>query len=105
MTYARYKFQKAISELSRNGSLRERLIDAYLINLMHIDLTDLPESVRNDFFKFKYRIVQNRQNDNSRMIESAFNRMEESDIKRLTDALFTMYAVIAKQDDTLDHVA
>ena len=51
------------------------------------------------------RIVQNRQNDNSRMIESALNRMDESDIKRLTDALFTMYEVIAKQDDTLDHVA
>lgn len=105
MTYARYKFQKAINELSRDGSLRERLLDAYLVNLMHIDLTDLPETVRNDFLKFKYQLIQNRQDENYRMVESTLKRMDESDVKRLINALFTMYEVIAKQDDTLHHVA
>lgn len=105
MTYVRYKFQKAINELSRDGSLGQRLINAYLVNLMHIDLNELPDAVRNDFAKFKNRIIKNRQGESYLTVESIIKHMAEADIQRLVDELYKMYAMISKQDKSLDHVA
>lgn len=105
MTYVRYKFQKAINELSRDGSLGQRLINAYLVNLMHIDLNELPDEVRNDFAKFKNRIIHNRQGESYLTVESIIKHMDEADIQRLVDELYKMYAMISKQDKSLDHVA
>lgn len=104
MTYARYKFQKAISELSRDGTLRERLINAFLVNLIHIDQADLPETVRNDFLNFKYRIIQNHPETAYQTVESMVIKMDDPEVQKLIDTLFSMYEVISKQE-YLDQVA
>ncbi len=90
--------------MSRGGSLGECLINAYLVNLMHIDLTELPDAVRNDFITFKNRIIQNRQGENYLTVESIVKHMDEADVQRLVDTLFKMYDTVTKHDESLDHV-
>jgi hypothetical protein len=43
------KFQAATLSLSRSGTLKDRLTDAYRNHLSHIDAAELPKELRDDF--------------------------------------------------------
>lgn len=105
MSYVRYKFQKAISELSRTGSLRDRLVNAYIVNLMYLDVNELPDGIRDDFKRFKCDITRISPGEGALDVETTVQAMDESSIKNMVEMLFRMYDYVTEQDIKLHQVA
>lgn len=96
MSRAQYKFQKAISELSRSGSLHERLINAYLVNLVHLQIEELPDEVRTPFLAFKDGISRLERENYGSPVTSGADSVLDADVTNMVNALFEMYDAIRR---------
>ena len=51
--YPNEKFSRAVNDLATSSKpIQERICDAYICNLIHVKVSDLPESIRFEFEEF-----------------------------------------------------
>lgn len=55
--YLYEKFNRAVNSMASSPlSLQERILDAYVDNIIHIKIEDIPESAKYDFIQIKDRL-------------------------------------------------
>jgi hypothetical protein len=100
MSYAAYKFQKAMGELTGRGSLRERLLNAYMINLINVEKDDLPVAVWREFEQFRNDMTRIKHGESTLSVEATVASMNESEVKDMADKIIIMYDIVTKSEQS-----
>lgn len=94
MSYAVYKLQQAVAEMSVPGCIRSRLLNAYIVHLMRLAPADLPPVIRADFAEFKRRIARVKlgmEVDNRQSVTP----MDDTEVRDMMGMLRAMHQAVA----------
>lgn len=97
MAYTDY-IVHAMSELTGGGTLRERLMKACLINLVNMDVKELPSTIRKEFRQFRREITRVNRGEDALSVEATIASMNESEVQAMIDKIISMYDLAMRQD-------
>ena len=100
MSYAVYKLQQAVAEMSAPGTMRSRLLNAYIVHLMRLAPADLPPAVRADFADFKRRMARVKlgmEVDNPQQVTP----LNDTEIRHMVDKLYELHATVAEKPEAV----
>ena len=99
MSYALRKFQGAVLELAGPETQRDRLINAYRLNLAHLDSADMPKAVWPIFESFRQKITRmTPQTDDIGRVATTVNTAGELEIKGLIEEVFALYESLIRAE-------
>ncbi|HYD82350.1 MAG TPA: hypothetical protein VEC06_21310 [Paucimonas sp.] len=101
MSYALYKFHKAIlslygTELQR----RQWLTSSYVHHIIHLRDNDLPEAVRGEFSELRQRLTRIRADGPTATLEQTVKAMDNAEINTIIDRIIAIYDAMQRCDQT-----
>lgn len=91
------QFQAATLSLTRPGSIKDRLIEAYRNHLAHVDEEDLPAELREEFRSFSDTLTREppslRGED---AVRATVRKMSSDEAAEIASAVVRMFGVVAR---------
>lgn len=78
------------------GSLQERLGDAFVGSLMHVEPDDLPASLRQDFARLDEALTRHEAEGDEGSVMASVARMSEEEARQLIESVVSMHDTLAK---------
>jgi len=97
--YAWEKFHGAVLTLAGQGDQRDRLANAYLFDLMHVDTSTLPQGIRGDFEMLKETLASGTPEADEGTVVAAVKAMDEFQMHELVEKIVSMYDTIARHQE------
>lgn len=102
MDYAWEKFHGAVLTLAGQGDQRDRLANAYLFDLMHVDVKTLPESIQHDFEMLQETLTSGTPEADEGTVVASVKSMDEFQMHQLVEKVVSMYDTIARHQEPLE---
>lgn len=94
MRYIWEKFYRALFSLTGKGNQRERLINAFAGQLIHLDPEKFPGKLREEFVKIKNEITKVEPEGDEGSIAATVNWMEDNEVNRMIERIINLYEAI-----------
>ena len=91
--------QRAALRLSQEGSIKDRLADAYASHLLEIDADDLPEEVRDDFAAMCEAMHRERPLPRESVIRASVRKMSNEETERHAASIVRMFCRLTRQQE------
>lgn len=92
------RLQRAAIRLAQDGSLKERLADAYAANLEGLDPDDLPEGLRADMTLLQGAMHRERAQPRESVIRASVRKMSSDEARRHAALVVRLFAALARTD-------
>ncbi|WLS77195.1 hypothetical protein Q3V30_11905 [Erwinia pyri] len=100
LSYGWEKFHSAVLTLTGEGTVKERLANAYIFSLLHITPNeDLPNVLQADFEKLVQQVTHVAPAAQEGAVEATVNQLGEVELLLITEKIVGMY------DDLCRHLA
>jgi hypothetical protein len=93
--------QQATLRLSQEGSLKERLVDAYSEHLLNIDSLCLPELVRAEFEALHTAMHSAVPQPRECVIRASVRKMSNAEVRAHAALVVRVFAAVARGDDAV----
>ncbi len=90
--------QRAAVRLSQDGSIKDRLADAYATHLDELDADDLPEGVRNEFAAMCEALHRERPLSRESVIRASIRKMSNEEAGCYAALVVRLFAVVARSE-------
>jgi hypothetical protein len=90
--------QRAVVRLSQEGSIKDRLADAYASHLIDVDAEDLPESARDEFTALCEAMRRERPLPRESVIRASVRKMSNEEAGRHAALVVRLFATLARTD-------
>ena len=90
--------QQATLSLSRGGSIKDRLAEAYATHLIQIDGDDLPENLRAEFDALCEAMRRERPLPRESAIRASVRKMSNEDARRYAALVVRLFAAMAREE-------
>ncbi len=90
--------QRAAVRLSQDGSIKERLADAYSSHLAELDAEDLPEQVRSEFVAMCDALHRERPLPRESLVRASIRKMSNDEAGRHAALVVRMFATVARAE-------
>ena len=95
--YALNNFNKAIRVLTKEGlGKREWLSSIYVEHLCQLELTDIPDSLRNQFIQLRKMLKFDRTTCKSGILQATIDAMSDADVDHVFSLIVTMHEEIVQ---------
>jgi hypothetical protein len=98
MTTALDQLQRAALRLSQDGSIKDRLADAYATHLLDVDADDLPEEVHDDFVAMCEAMHRERPLPRESVIRASVRKMSNEEAAQYTALVVRTFAALARAE-------
>lgn len=92
------RLQQATLRLSQEGSIKDRLADAYASHLDEIDTDTLPEAVRPQFVALNRAMHSERPLPGESAIRASVRKMSNEDARRYAALVVRLFAAMAREE-------
>lgn len=99
MSYAWEKFHMAIHSLVRPGSQRERLVNAYVYNIIHVEPEQVPAEIQDELREFEENITGVEAKGDEGSVQATVNAMDEAEVDRMIRRIISMYDTITRHEE------
>jgi hypothetical protein len=96
MNIAWERLHLATAELARSGSIKERLVVAYLNHLSTLSETDLPRELREDFTGMTHAFNRVRPLPGEDAVHASIRKMSNEDADRYASRIVAMLGTVAR---------
>jgi hypothetical protein len=90
--------QRAATRLSQEGSIKDRLADAYASHLVEVDADDLPDGVRNDFAALCEAMHRERALPRESVIRASVRKMSNDEARHYAALVVRVFAALARAE-------
>jgi hypothetical protein len=90
--------QRAALRLSQEGSIKDRLADAYAAYLLDIDAEDLPEEIREDFAAMCHAMHRERPLPRESVIRASVRKMSNEEAGQHSALVVRAFASLARAE-------
>jgi hypothetical protein len=90
--------QRAALRLSQEGSIKDRLADAYTLHLSDVDADELPEIVRNEFIAMCEALHRERPLPRESVIRASVRKMSNDDARQHAALVVRAFAALAREE-------
>jgi hypothetical protein len=90
--------QRATLRLSQDGSLKDRLADAYSTHLAEVDAEDLPDGVRNEFSALCTAMHRERALPRESAIRASVRKMSNDEAGQYAAMVVRVFATLARAE-------
>jgi hypothetical protein len=97
MNIAWERLHLATAELARSGSIKERLVGAYLNHLSTLSDTELPRELREDFTEMTRAFHRVRPLPGEDAVHASIRKMSNEDADRYASRIVAMLGSVARQ--------
>jgi len=99
MSYAWEKFHMAIHSLAGPGLQRERLVSAYVYNLIHVKPEDVPADIRDKLRQFQHDITRVEAKGGEGLVQATVNSMDDTEVNRMIKRIISMHDAITRHEE------
>jgi hypothetical protein len=92
------QLQRAALRLSQEGSLKDRLADAYATHLLEVDADDLPDDVREDFMAMCEAMHRERPLPRESVIRASVRKMSNEEAGQHAAVVVRTFASLARAE-------
>jgi hypothetical protein len=96
MNIAWERLHLATAELARSGSIKERLIGAYLNHLSTLPESELPRELRDDFVEMTLAFNRVRPLPGEDAVQASIRKMSNEDADRYASRIVAMLGTVAR---------
>lgn len=96
MSYAWEKFHLAMHCLAGAGSQRERLVGAYVYNLIHLKAEDLPSDIQDEFRKLGRDISRQAATGNEGTVQATVDALGDEEVDRMVKSILSMHDTVTR---------
>jgi hypothetical protein len=96
MSYAWEKFHLAIDCLAGAGSQRERLVGAYVSNLIRLNAEDLPIEIQDEFRKLQRDITRQDATGSEGTVQATVNTMDDGEVASMVKNILSMHDTVTR---------
>jgi hypothetical protein len=100
MSTAWEKFQGATLSLTRSGSIKDRLTDAYRNHLSDLAEEELPLAIREQFHKVRCSLTRERPLRGEDAIRASVRKMSSHEAENIAETVVQMLTVMARAPQT-----
>jgi hypothetical protein len=90
--------QRATIRLSQEGSIKDRLADAYASHLQELEAEDLPDGVRNEFATLCAAMHRERPLPRESVIRASVRKMSNDEAGRYAAMVVRVFATLARTE-------
>ncbi|MEO8314456.1 MAG: hypothetical protein ABI645_06625 [Pseudomonadota bacterium] len=90
--------QRAAHRLTQEGSIKDRLADAYASHLLEVDVDDLPDEVRDDFAAMCEAMHRERPLPRESVIRASVRKMSNEEAGQFAALVVRAFAALARSD-------
>jgi hypothetical protein len=90
--------QRATLRLSQDGSIKDRLVDAYSSHLLEVDIDELPDGVRSEFAKLCEAMHREQPLPRESVIRASVRKMSNDEAIRYAALVVRVFAAVAKNE-------
>lgn len=90
--------QRAAVRLSQDGSIKDRLADAYATHLAELDADELPDGVRHEFAAMCEALHRERPLPRESVIRASIRKMSNEEAGRHAALVVRVFAVVARAE-------
>jgi hypothetical protein len=90
--------QRAATRLSQDGSLKDRLADAYSSHLIGLEADDLPDGLRNDFASLCEAMHRERALPRESVIRASVRKMSNDEAGHYAALVVRVFATLARSE-------
>ena len=94
------RLQRAAIRLTGEGSLKERLADAYATHLEGLDADDLPDALRADLSLLQGAMHRERPQPRESVVRASVRKMSNDEARRHAALVVRLFAALARSDGT-----
>lgn len=98
MSYAWEKFHKAIHSLAGPGTQRERLLNAYVYNIIHVEPEKVPAEIQDELRQFERDITRVEAKGSEGSVQATVNAMDDTEVNRMIKRIISMYDTITRHE-------
>lgn len=99
MSYALYKFNKAIVSLPETKvRKREWLASNYMYHLIHLQDTDIPLEIKREFLEFKRDLTKVHAQGVDSSLQATVSKMNDAEAGKMIERVVRMYNVIKNNE-------
>jgi hypothetical protein len=100
MSYASYKFTKAILSLEEaHFQKKEWLASSYVYHLVHLQDDDIPPELREEFREVRMELTKVRAQGADCSLQATVQNMDDAEVSRTVDRIVNMYNIIKNYED------
>lgn len=92
------RLQQATLRLSQEGSIKDRLADAYASHLDDVDSDALPETLRSQFVTLNRAMHSERPLPRESAIRASVRKMSNEDARRYAALVVRLFAALAREE-------
>ncbi len=81
----------------RNGTVQERLANAYVSQLMRLTTDDMPLDMRDAFVELRQRLMAKAPDGYEDRVSATTATMDDTEAERIATAIVTMYGEVCKR--------
>ncbi|MEO6078784.1 MAG: hypothetical protein ABIQ86_03275 [Steroidobacteraceae bacterium] len=90
--------QRAATRLSQEGSIKDRLADAYASHLVDVDVDDLPDIIRNDFAELCEAMHRAQPLPRESVVRASVRKMSNDEAGRYAALVVRAFAALARAE-------
>jgi hypothetical protein len=90
--------QRAATRLSQEGSIKDRLADAYATHLVEVDADDLPDSVRHEFAALCKAMHREQALPRESVIRASVRKMSNDEARHFAALVVRVFATLARTE-------
>jgi hypothetical protein len=99
MSYALYKFHKAILSLYGTDLQKKQwLASSYMHHIVHLRDIDLPEQLREEFLELRNCLIKSSASGVDMTLEETVNTLNNSEVNIIIDRIVAMYDMIRRYE-------
>lgn len=91
------QLEGAAVSLARSGPMKDRLADAYRNHLAHVNVADIPETLREDFLACHHTLTRERPLPGEDAVRATVRKMSSSEADQLACSVVRLFAAIARE--------
>lgn len=97
LNYAWEKFHSAVRGLVGPAPIQERLCGAWVFNLIHVDIADLPERIRDEFQALRAKLRSGEPKGDEGTVAAFCNTLTDDEALQYAYEIVSMYDAVTRQ--------
>jgi hypothetical protein len=104
LDYVWEKFHTSVLILAGSqGTVQERLADAFTAQLIRLNADDLPEELRGDFEQLERQLTSDEPVGDEGLVDASVRSLSDEEATHLAEQIVGMYDIVTKLDAVDEH--